>query len=628
MRIHVARRLVWLVLTIAALAAVLPIASSHATIFGDDNRTPLGINPGRPYNAVGFLNNGCTATLIDTSHILTAAHCVADFGTGNWQSGLRFFPNFHPERVRANQSGVPHANVLRAVAATRVELGNREGGNDWAIARLGPWRNIGVMDLTPATVGDIHLSEFSMLEQPDYARHFLPAYRSTHVLENCDGARWMRNSFAAPIIDGKAEPKWCNARWAEGQIHSSCWARQHVNREIRHNCDTSGGSSGSPLIYRDYQGVKRVVGVTGGFDHNFVDPDGMADTDGPVEIASAKYDPSDVDDLNYAAPAERFVDTPRFASNVSLARRTDGAAATAVFAIDSDRNRVVFRQRGGDPATYTSDFTNWWDLGAPTNAVATRIASCPMSGANPKPRVFALLGARLYTRYATGWGPQFSAWAEVALPSGITGLADVDTTSDAAGRCQLFAVARSGAAFTRQMTSDTTFSVWVNVANGYFHKISALKSGDTQVAIMIDTAGRLWRTANAGGGWSTAYQVAFPSGVTAFKDADLGYDELGNGRIWAYAGGANLHRQNLTRGSAWATMQTSLWHPAGTTSSPVDLESITASRWMEDAPGVTSPVVFGTGTDGNVYVIEYRRYNGTTAWVPRWKSFYSTRILG
>ena len=69
-----------------------------------------------PWGAVGYLNDGCTATLIDGYHILTAAHCVRNGNTGAWvpngdfPNPLRFYPNFHPNRINP-----PRYRVARSV---------------------------------------------------------------------------------------------------------------------------------------------------------------------------------------------------------------------------------------------------------------------------------------------------------------------------------------------------------------------------------------------------------------------------------------------------------------------------------------------------------------------------------
>ena len=54
--------------TCAALTLAAFVASAHsalATLYCERTYSELTRDPGKPYNAVGFLNNGCTAFLID-----------------------------------------------------------------------------------------------------------------------------------------------------------------------------------------------------------------------------------------------------------------------------------------------------------------------------------------------------------------------------------------------------------------------------------------------------------------------------------------------------------------------------------------------------------------------------------
>ncbi len=76
----------------------------------------------------------------------------------------------------------------------------------------------------------------------------------------------------------------------------------------------------------------------------------------------------------------------------------------------------------------------------------------------------------------------------------------------------------------------------------------------------------------------------------------------------------------------WRFFDTHLWAPGA--GSPVDapkIQTVTASRWMEDTANVTSPVIFGTDEAGNIYFIEFERV-GMTGWVLDWKSFYHETI--
>ena len=110
------------------------ISSAFATMYCNRPSAELGMNPERPYNAVGLMSNGCTAVLIDANHIAAAGHCfvTADGKLQHEQgTGLRFYPNFHPDRVILDQAHVPRADIVRAV------VGSRAGGEKLATAVIG-----------------------------------------------------------------------------------------------------------------------------------------------------------------------------------------------------------------------------------------------------------------------------------------------------------------------------------------------------------------------------------------------------------------------------------------------------------------------------------------------------------
>lgn len=54
--------------SLVLLLLTLGIEQASATLYCNRAYTELTQNPGSPYNAVGYLNNGCTAFLTDPDH--------------------------------------------------------------------------------------------------------------------------------------------------------------------------------------------------------------------------------------------------------------------------------------------------------------------------------------------------------------------------------------------------------------------------------------------------------------------------------------------------------------------------------------------------------------------------------
>jgi hypothetical protein len=334
---------------------------------------------------------------------------------------------------------------------------------------------------------------------------------------------------------------------------------------------------------------------------------------------------------NVAAASTRFVDAPRFASNVAVHRSPYSPSATAVFAVDSDLNRVVYRYRQGTSPTYTSKFTYWKNLGAPSlrgGAKLSRIAACSANAAG-SPQVFVVANqSSIYTRSANSLG-QWSAWSLFALWDG--GVLDLDAATDSSGRCLLFMVSNGGGAFVRARTSDTTWGNWVKVAGGSYKAVTALYYPNKVWAALLDTSGEVWRTTPGRIGWTAPVKLTRPAGVSAWRDIDLTWDEAARGFMVAVPSAAGATSKlwftplygDMPWG-AWYYFSTSLWAPGQRIQPSPSLRSITASRWMEDPAGTTTPVIFGTDERGNVYLIHYS--NRLSVWDLRWKSFYHETV--
>lgn len=603
------------------------------TLYCGREYSELEENPARPYNAVGFLNNGCTAFLVDSDHIVAASHCFANNTTGGWQTDLRFYPNFHPDRVERDPYNVPRATVERVVVGSRVSYGMGDR-MDWGIAKVQDWQDISGLDLTPIVLSPwVPTTEGTPLSNPSYTRHHFPYDDDDGVTwDNMEwdttlcgwvgsGGMWAVEARPAPIVAGGRDRTGCNSRWSSGYRHEDCWIRMVDDDLVIHNCDVVGGSSGSPILWPFWGSALAIGVVHGGGGTDFSLPGGPTCT---------TYDRDNLGAMNNGPSVHRFREAPRFASNVAIHRRPDNSFATTVYAIDSDRDVVVYRSREGTP-TYDGEFAFWESLGTPVSGgELSRIATCSHVGSRPE--VFVTVDdEEIYSRKANANG-SWQAWTLFDLPSWATGVVDLDASRGTNGQCELYVIAKSvwgSTVQTRRRISSQSWDDWRAIFLGQYTRIAALKYDGTRYIVLVDGAGDLWRTHDVSEySWTALVKLAKPSGIASWTDADMTWDEHGRGFMLAISTTGPANRLYFTPmyGSSpwsWRHFSTELWAPAASSTQPSPpLESITASRWMEDAPGVTSPVVFATGSAGNVYFIEYARVEGPPRWVLDWKSFY------
>jgi V8-like Glu-specific endopeptidase len=72
-------------------------------VFGDDDRIQIANTKIYPFSAIGYLESkdtkgqyeSCSATLIGPKTVLTAAHCLYNHDTGNWQDDMFFVPGLN-----------------------------------------------------------------------------------------------------------------------------------------------------------------------------------------------------------------------------------------------------------------------------------------------------------------------------------------------------------------------------------------------------------------------------------------------------------------------------------------------------------------------------------------------------
>jgi protease YdgD len=134
--------------------------SGSKNIFGSDDRQPITATQS-PWSAIGRLSNGCTATLIDTRLILTAAHCVFN-PDGSWTNeNMTFSPNMISGSARHT------VGTERVWYGTRTPYSDSASvGADWAIYLLdtdlgSTYGWVGVKDYNPSNGDYISVAGYS-----------------------------------------------------------------------------------------------------------------------------------------------------------------------------------------------------------------------------------------------------------------------------------------------------------------------------------------------------------------------------------------------------------------------------------------------------------------------------------
>ncbi len=177
-------------------------------VFGADDRKPL-LSHRYPWTTIGYLTNGCTATLVSRDVILTAAHCLYDPKTFKLRSWVKFYPN----RVYLSGSAASY-KLVRVWAGSKKPRQNSR--LDWAFAKLSApaGDRYGWMGVTPQEVNTVTLAGYS---------------------GNYNQGR-------------------------TGSAHQNCHVRKRLNGYFYHDCDMGRGASGGPIFFmRDQKAY--IVGV-------------------------------------------------------------------------------------------------------------------------------------------------------------------------------------------------------------------------------------------------------------------------------------------------------------------------------------------------------------------------------
>ncbi|MBX3128148.1 MAG: trypsin-like serine protease [Polyangiaceae bacterium] len=601
-----------------------------------------------PEGAIGFINNGCTAALIDDYHIVTAAHCVRNADTGQWDfhaTPYRFYPNFHPCRVNP-----PRYSIVRAVAGYIAE-GNLPNANmvasDWAIARLGCSTAPGGQQWCPPVTGFPKVSFHGRLEpapavgqavmRGGYDRDLtklVPPLTPFHALcppytdePNSCGVVPPSNCISTGLCPEQASG--CNNFnnnwwWNHGFVDPSCAIVSVTNDYLGTSCSARGGSSGSPILMQ--HGSKWLLqGVVHGTAF-------MADNVACVPDVGANVTPG--------ASLARFRDVPRFASNVAMARHQSGSNRTQVWATDSETGSVRTRSRTG--TNLTDGWQNWDNFGGLTQA--DRIAASRLANNYPQVLVTTTGGGLFHRQVeSTGSWSKFTAFGQ---PSGTT-IRDVDAATDSAGNPCFFGVGNTGQVWRRKRTGSGAYDPWAAWqalittpgTNTYTKVTSIRRHGDlVQMAFMRTTTGAVrWI--------QEPFPAASPSDFGApasIVDLDAGWTN--DNRVMVIAldaqGSLWIRVQLATTGAGWfdwisfnPPFGPKMFTPANQCNNNglPGIASVTVSRWQENPISTVVPVIFVTDDRGNVYYSTYEQGPCTQAgcdcseWFQPWKAFYHSK---
>lgn len=572
-----------------SLPAVLePLLITRTNPLAAEQRDIMPMTTDRPWGAVGFLDNGCTSTLIDSRHILAASHCFTfDYngneanGTpylqGGWQRGLVFFPNYHP--LRANPQRI---EVDRVIVGSRVQDGS-DAPSDWGIGHLAS----AVTDFPSLAIHPMDRWRY-----PDFVRF---AGYARDVATYPQGAA----SFPQPAPGGYCANFGGNCWWIPAFQDPRCLAIEENSGFVRldnFSCLIQGGNSGSPVVWNSGSATSPNWKITG-----------------VISGGGGFWD------------ATRFQHAPRYAVDVAVSTYESNAKRTQVFAIDSDLSKVVSRHRSDTSSTGT--FTSFRDLGG----VSKPGAIAAIEQTNGKPVLFVTgTGNSLSVNYVSG--STWKGWKTVSGPGGIAAILDISAAPDKNGVPQLYLIGNDHKLYSSSVSvtsSGVSLGNWTTINMGAMvRRVSATRHVDgRQQIFVLTTSGDLrstWQNATVSGAiWSTPSTFS-SSPMANLVDVSAGWTISGDVQVFAVdsnGDGWSRSSQGPSPNSgwnAWGGWSVPLYAPKA--ASPPRLDSIislTASRWREDST-TTIPVVFALDGQGNIYVTTYQ----SGGWNP-WRSFYN-----
>jgi hypothetical protein len=440
------------ILLIFLLGLFYIITPSCAVVFCPDDRYLMPVNSTLPWGAIGYMDNGCTATLIDSRHIVAAAHCFCLDVPGSWQVNLSFYPNFNPSRPKS-----PSVAIDRAVVGTRVQTGGEFQASDWGIGHLANE----VTDFPPMQVS-----------------YLLAATR------NVMSSGYGRDLFffgIGPAPPGGLGKMGCNVWWQPALVDPKCMVYKIDQDQLFFDCATVGGNSGSPIIYK-LANRYFVVGVIHGGPgyslwHGWWNiADLQVDPGSPVSVASSGANNLDV----FVVGKDGSIYNASWGPQTSYNWRGWGRVlnlkakpGSLVAAVSRSADWLDIFAVGNDGGIYTASWNptfkdgwhGWWKITGLQVDPGTPV-SVASKGANNLDVFVVGKDGGIYT---ASWGSQTNyAWSSFTqIPNLKTKPGSiVDAIARSSNRLDIFVTGEDGYVYTSSLANPPkNWQSWSTIAN-------------------------------------------------------------------------------------------------------------------------------------------------------------------